>query len=195
MVTVSVRQQPTAPTVIFLSYPRKLAAQSQLLKLELQRRGWRVWMDLESMSSGRWTPQIEKAIRESSDVVLLISREAATSSVMKQEASLAVSLGKPLVPVLMEELGEPTPEWIKGLLEHQAAKLDPLDSVVTVARIAKLLSTKPGRAREMLRRHWRAAAAAILVTVLLVGTGWMPTQYNNANVRPPATGGGASTGS
>ena len=145
-------------------------------------------MDLESMSNGRWTPQIENAIRESTDVVILISRSTMMSAVMEQEASLAASLGRPLVPVLVEELSGPTPDWVKKVLEHQAAKLDPMDSVVTVDRIAKLISSKPGRAREYLRHHWKKALGFSISVCLLAGISFMPTQFNNANVRPQAIG-------
>lgn len=145
-------------------------------------------MDLESMSNGRWTPQIEKAIQESTDVVILISRAAAASAIMEKEASLAASLGRPLVPVLVEEIGGLPPDWLKKVLEHQAAKLDPLDSVVTVDRIVRLLSSKPGRAREFLRPHSRKLAGFGVAVVLLAGITLIPTQFNNANIRPHAVG-------
>ena len=170
--------------MIFISYPRELAAQSELLVIELNRRGWSVWRDVENMSRGQWNPQIEYAIQKSTDFVVMISRSAVTSTVMQQEVLLAIQLQKPIVPVIVEEVDLTAPEWLQKVLKHQAAILDPLHSKVTADRVAKLLTSTPSKFFKFARIHWRVITVVSTAILILVAVASLPTQFNSADVRP-----------
>jgi len=105
---------------VFISYSRWNKPFGDHLRLDLQRAGLTVWLDMFDLDAGRgWNDAIRTAIEAATHVVVLMSPESAKSEVVLQEVAYAQSLGKPLVPLLVG--GEPES------LPHGWPKLHMLD--------------------------------------------------------------------
>lgn len=86
---------------VFISYSRKDAGVMRRLCDDFQARGLAVWTD-EGIEPGTpsWKMSIEKAIRESGCLVVILSPDAAQSRWVREEIDFAESQNKPILPVL-----------------------------------------------------------------------------------------------
>jgi hypothetical protein len=91
---------------VFLSYARSDLADAQRLTATLQQAGLSVWWDRRLQGGDYFDDVIEQAIRNADHVVVLWSAGAVASRFVKDEASLALDLGK-LVPVAIEPVDPP----------------------------------------------------------------------------------------
>lgn len=70
----------------------------------LKSKGVDVWFDqLDIELGGRWDEQIEMALEEATSFLLFMSKTSLESSNVMDEISIAISDGKKLIPVLIEE--------------------------------------------------------------------------------------------
>ena len=89
-------------TQIFLSYSRKDLDFVEQLASDLKESGLDVWYDLSGLDGGsRWRNSIEKAIRESQYVVIVLSPDSVSSEWVEREYLFASNLGRKIVPVLL----------------------------------------------------------------------------------------------
>ena len=71
----------------------------------LHQRGVKVWLDSNDLQSGRsWREGIEKALRESNVIVLLVTPDTIKRPNLFFEVGAAIGMGKPLIPVLSEDM-------------------------------------------------------------------------------------------
>jgi hypothetical protein len=97
----------TRPTV-FLSYgardrdrPWIKAFADALAKRDVAV--WAVWSDLEQIRAGdRWEEALEKALRESDTIVVILSPESLSSESVQFDIGVALGTGKRLVPILLD---------------------------------------------------------------------------------------------
>lgn len=90
---------------IFISYGRGSVSGMQMheLKQELENVGYSVWVDTNDISTGEdWHSIIGAAITDSQALVPLITAKYCKSQHCKKELFMASSLGKPILPVLLE---------------------------------------------------------------------------------------------
>jgi hypothetical protein len=92
---------------VFLSYSRKDQAQASALDNSLTKRGLTVLRDIRVDAGADWAEAIEKGIRRSRAVVVLISTSSATSEWVSYEYAFARGAGVPIVGVIVG--GEPIP--------------------------------------------------------------------------------------
>lgn len=126
---------------IFISYKRDGGAEkAELLRSELIRRGYRrsrIFMDTYSLGEGRISDNLELAIRNSDNIIVAITKGCfdgiSEDGNWLREISLAMSLGKRIIPVYFDGIQEinpqDLPECIKDfpkenavLYVHQYAK-------------------------------------------------------------------------
>lgn len=115
---------------IFISYRREGGVHAaKEIALELRERGYSVFFDGKSISSGRFWDTIRESVEACSDFLVVLTpgaldRCAAGSEIdfVAREISLAMSLGKNIVPVMTDGFSfpDPMPECIRGLEEYNA---------------------------------------------------------------------------
>ena len=98
---------------IFISYGREqnttpLACQ---LKNDLERVGFKVWMDLTDISSGSdWHSAIGVGLRKCRALVVIITHKYIRSKYCRNELFMADSLQKDVFPIFLEEVTFDSPE-------------------------------------------------------------------------------------
>ena len=99
----------TAPDdSFFLSYSRKDEAFALRLAKALRDQGIRVWVDqLDIRPSEHWDRAIERAVRESRGIIVLLSPRSVASDNVADEISFAIDNGKSVLPVMIEACSLP----------------------------------------------------------------------------------------
>ncbi len=87
-------------TQVFISYSRRDLAFVEKLAADLKEAGLDVWYDLSGLEGGaRWRIEIEKAIRESRYVIVVLSQDSVASEWVEREYLYASNLRKDVVPL------------------------------------------------------------------------------------------------
>ncbi len=120
---------------IFISYRRLGGAQyARILQLMLSLRGYKVFLDYDELTDGKFGVHIQKAIKEAPIFMLVLSKEALVrckneGDWIRREIQLAISEGKHIIPVNPDNSfdGIPTniPDNIKEAVEtHQHSEIN-----------------------------------------------------------------------
>ena len=100
---------PVKPT-IFLSYSRTDRDRARNVERVLAEDGLHVWRDERSIYAGtEWSQAIERGIRRSRGLVVLLTQASAQSEWVLYEAAFAVGAKVPLVPVVVAGARVPAP--------------------------------------------------------------------------------------
>jgi TIR domain len=95
---------------LFLSYAREDERIAGLMENELRRRGHKVWRDrAQIQAGGSWQHAIDKAIAANDLMVVLVSAASTSSREVRREIDVAVSGGKYVLPILLEDVDIPEP--------------------------------------------------------------------------------------
>jgi len=95
-------------TQVFISYSRRDLAFVEQLAADLQAAGLEVWYDLSNLQGGsRWSRAIEKAIRDSQYVLVVLSPDSVASTWVEEEFLYASELGKKIVPLFYKKCALP----------------------------------------------------------------------------------------
>ena len=87
-------------TQVFISYSRKDLAFVEQLAADLKAAGLDVWYDLSGLEGGaRWRIEIEKAVRASQYVLVVLSPDSVASEWVEREYLFANNLKKEIVPL------------------------------------------------------------------------------------------------
>jgi hypothetical protein len=85
---------------VFISYSRRNLAFVEQLAFDLKEAGLDVWYDLSGLDGGaRWRVEIEKAIRSSQYVLVVLSPASVASDWVEREYLFASNLGKKIIPL------------------------------------------------------------------------------------------------
>jgi hypothetical protein len=117
---------------IFLSYRRDGGeAMATLLHERLTRRGYRVFLDIESLNSGTFNTKLLSVIEQCADVIVICSRGSFDRCVndgdwLRAEIAHAFKHGKNIIPILMRGFEWPgyLPADIRGLPMQNGVKTD-----------------------------------------------------------------------
>jgi hypothetical protein len=162
-----------APAKIFISYRREGGAEmARLIRDALQRRGYRVFMDVEDLRSGPFNTALLAEIEAATDVVVVLTPECLErcsdpNDWLRREVAHAIQREKNVVPVmtrgfrwplsLPEDLAAlPTFQGVPPSLEYFEASMD---------KLARLLQ---GRCPSNHRPPGLAVAVASGMAVLLL---------------------------
>lgn len=114
----------SSPTpYFFLSYSREDTVKQRRILRELRERGVNVWVDIENLTPGTptWEREVERAIRESMGIIVLLSPEANNSEWVRREISFGEQHRKRIFPVLIE--GDEHTSTPLRLASHQRVDL------------------------------------------------------------------------
>ncbi|CAC5411110.1 unnamed protein product [Mytilus coruscus] len=96
------------PPPVFLSYQWGHQDEVKLIRNHLQMAGYECWMDIGQMGGGdKLFEKIDSGIRGAKVIICCVSEKYAQSPNCNREVNLSVSLGKPMIPLLMEKMGWP----------------------------------------------------------------------------------------
>jgi hypothetical protein len=143
---------------IFISYAHEDQQFATRLATDLRKKIVRVWIDETGIREGQdWTRQIDAAIRESTEFVVILSPDSRASEIVENELLLAKHLGIPLRPVLYR----PCDPWIliggKQYIDFTEWPEEGLKKLLTDPVPARSLSR---RFRILLEKYYRALLAA-----------------------------------
>ena len=123
----------------FVSYSREDNAKQRRVVRELRERDINVWVDIENLTPGTptWEREIEKAIRGSMGIIVLLSPESNNSEWVRREISFGEQHRKRIFPVLIE--GDDFASTPLRLANHQRVDLrtkfeDGLDELATALK-------------------------------------------------------------
>ncbi len=93
-------------TGIFISYSHKDFKFADTLKKRLQDAGYKdIWLDRESIEAGAdWNDAIDKGIKNSFVVLVILSKDSAESHYVTYEWAYALGQGKNVIPLLLEDI-------------------------------------------------------------------------------------------
>ncbi|MFN0147970.1 MAG: toll/interleukin-1 receptor domain-containing protein [Dehalococcoidia bacterium] len=90
-------------TSVFISYSRANAARVEVLARDIKSLGHETWLDQDLSGGQRWWDRILQEIRTCDAFVFALSAEAIDSHACLSEFRYAAALGKPVLPVLVEQ--------------------------------------------------------------------------------------------
>ena len=92
----------------FLSYSRRDQDTALRLAGDLRAVGADIWIDqVDIRPSERWDRTVEAAVRDCAGMVLVLSPRSVASDHVLDEVAVALSAGKPVIPVLIEACETP----------------------------------------------------------------------------------------
>lgn len=114
---------PSSAPYFFVSYSREDTAKQRRIVKELRERGINIWVDIENLTPGAptWEREIEKAIRGTTGIIVLLSPESNNSEWVRREISFGEQHRKRIFPVLIE--GEEDTSTPLRLANHQRVDL------------------------------------------------------------------------
>jgi hypothetical protein len=114
---------PTPTPYFFLSYGREDTVKQRRIVKELRQRGLNIWVDIENLTPGTptWEREIEKAIRGSMGIIVLLSPESNNSEWVRREISFGEQHRKRIFPALIE--GDDFASTPLRLANHQRVDL------------------------------------------------------------------------
>jgi hypothetical protein len=92
----------------FISYSRTNKEFATKLAKGLRSAGYPVWFDLFDIPTGaRWDDEVEKALRECSIFMIILTPASIASENVKDEIGYAIDHGKRILPILLEQCDVP----------------------------------------------------------------------------------------
>ncbi|XP_048253789.1 uncharacterized protein LOC124131311 [Haliotis rufescens] len=93
-----------SPPAVFISYQWGIQNEVKLLKRHLEMAGYECWMDIGQMGGGdKLFEKIDQGIRGSKVIISCVTPKYAKSTNCNREVNLSVSMGRPILPLLMEK--------------------------------------------------------------------------------------------
>ena len=112
---------------VFISYARPDESMAVTLENELRRRGHRVWRDRSDITpSTTWADAIDRAIADTTHVILVLTSRAVASVQVNRELDLALDAGKNVVPILFEQCKIPKPITALQAIDWRKIKFGPV---------------------------------------------------------------------
>jgi len=126
---------------VFLSYSRSSEASAQSIVADLQSLGHEIWFDQELSGGQPWWDRILTAIRECDLLVFTLDSSSLNSLACSREYGYAFALGKPVLPLLVED------GVSKNLLPPELSRIHFVDYRVqdrtSIIRLTRALNSVP----------------------------------------------------
>ena len=162
---------------IFISYRRESFNQANLISTRLKALGYRVFIDVEALNSGKFNEQLLKVIKNCKDFLVVLPPGALDRCVnnddwVRREVMCAMENKKNIVPIMLAgfEWPNPMPEGMEDLCLYQS--LAPMPDVYFDMQIQKLQGYLKSKAYFRKRNRWikgLSIAAAVIAVILIIG--------------------------
>lgn len=128
---------------VFLSYSRSELGHVRTLAQHLRTGGYDFWFDQELSGGQHWWNEVLRQIFECDVFVAVISEHSLRSNACKLELQYAVTLGKPLLPIMVEQVSPRflTPEL--GQVQIVDYRTPTLDSALRLMAALRALPPAP----------------------------------------------------
>ncbi len=104
---------------VFLSYAREDKQFAFELADFLIERGYQVWVDRDISGGKEWRPEIERALDDATDIVVILTAASAESEWVGREVTLAEGKQKVIHPIVTKQLGGlQLPLWAQAPQHH-----------------------------------------------------------------------------
>ena len=101
-----------AENKIFISYSRSDSVFVLKLEEDLAKAGIDIWLDQKKIAVGKlWDREIDKALKSSGILILVISPNSADSDNVANEVLFAINKGKTVIPILIEQTDDIPFNW------------------------------------------------------------------------------------
>ena len=153
---------------IFLSYSRTDTKFAKQIADDLINHGFDVWMDQSHIPGGKhWDNDIEKALKNSFVVVLIVSHASVASENVKDEVVFAKKRNIHIIPVVHQEaetpLGWDRLQWIELHKDYHSG----LNELVESIEGAPLSSPSPFKFQKVLKIIFYIAVALSIVGLVV----------------------------
>jgi len=128
---------------VFIAFARGDRELAAYLARKLDERGVSVWYDAKLAAEVSNQAEVDTAIREARLVTLLFSQECNRTEPMRRDVTLADSLGKSVVPFLIEP-GQPKGSYLHLLADRNWIQAHP-EPMTRVDDLADLLARLAGK--------------------------------------------------
>ncbi|MBO4573917.1 MAG: toll/interleukin-1 receptor domain-containing protein [Bacteroidales bacterium] len=161
---------------IFISYRRESFSQANLICTRLKALGYRVFIDVEALNSGKFNEQLLSVIKNCKDFIAVLPPNALDRCVseddwVRREVMCAMENHKNIIPIMLAGFAwpDPMPKGMEDLCMYQS--LAPMPDVYFDMQIKKLQGYLKSKAYYMKRRRWivgSAIAVAVLALLLVI---------------------------
>ena len=173
-------------TQVFISYSRKDLAFVEQLASDLEDAGLNVWYDLSDLEGGsRWSKEIEKAIRESQYVLVVLSPDSVASKWVEEEFLFAGELKKKIIPLFYRQCDIPFGYRTLHFIDIQRNKYQR-----NFGEISRALGGKSIKKKIPTHRIWdlqKTIIFAALIGLVLVAVFGLPPLLVQSEATPEPT--------
>lgn len=162
---------------IFISYRRESFNQANLICTRLKALGYRVFIDVEALNSGKFNEQLLAVIKGCKDFIVVLPPGALDRCVnqddwVRREVMCAMEHKKNIIPIMLAdfEWPDPMPEGMEELCMYQS--LAPMPDVYFDMQIQKLQGYLKSKAFFRKRSRWikgLSIAVGVIALILLIG--------------------------
>lgn len=162
---------------IFISYRRESFNQANLISTRLKALGYRVFIDVEALNSGKFNEQLLAVIKNCKDFIVVLPLGALdrcenSEDWVRREVMCAMENKKNIIPIMLAgfEWPNPMPEGMEELCMYQS--LAPMPDVYFDMQIQKLQGYLTSKAFFRKRKRWikgLCIATAVIAAILLIG--------------------------
>lgn len=136
---------------VFISYRRTASETATLIAEKLRSFGYRVFLDVETLNSGKFNEQLLDEIAQCKDFVVVLPENALDRCVeeddwVRREVCCAMEHGKNIIPVMLRNFSwpSPMPEGMEELQNYQAVTAGSHEYFdLAMQRLAGYLKSRP----------------------------------------------------
>lgn len=157
---------------IFISYRRDSFNQANLICTRLKALGYRVFIDVEALNSGKFNEQLLSVIKDCKDFIVVLPPDALDRCVndddwVRREVMCAMENKKNIIPIMLAgfEWPDPMPKGMEELCMYQS--LAPMPDVYFDMQIKKLQGYLKSKAYYQKRKR-RIVGATVAITVIVI---------------------------
>jgi formylglycine-generating enzyme required for sulfatase activity len=179
---------------VFISYSRRDLAFVEQLAADLQAAGLDVWYDLSGLEGGsRWRIEIEKAIRASQYVIVVLSPDSVASEWVEREYLFTNNLGKKIVPLLYKPCDLPMYYLNVHYIDVQGTNYQQnFDEILNALDLKPVVQMKPSRRgrKKFNQGKWNWLIIIFLVALfgfILTAVFGFPPLFNQDESTPEPT--------
>lgn len=115
---------------IFISYSRQDIEFARRLSTDLTAAGYQAWFDHSIKTGEDWETAIVTKIKESDQVIIILSQNSLKSQWVQHEGSMAYGLNKSIYPIMIEPVeADELPLWSRKYQSHNFVDI-PYDEAV-----------------------------------------------------------------